>query len=144
MHISSAAAGWVEYMVFYDIVYISQQTWFVYCAATLVSLLSCDPIPLREVCMLVHPVPHVQCLHIWEIAILPLKYDLTKPRVTTDPPVPQHKRSSACAPWTHQGASSLANMVVWSDGQQRRGVHRLRCCLPMSGRVGHCVRRCLR
>ena len=49
MRISSAAADWVEYMVFYDIVYISRQTLFGYCAATLVrSLLSCDPIPCVE------------------------------------------------------------------------------------------------
>ena len=70
MHISSAAAGWVEYMVFYDIVYITRQTLFVYYAATLVSLPSCDPIPLREMGVLVHPVPRVQCLHIWERASL--------------------------------------------------------------------------
>jgi len=71
MRISSAAAGWVEYMVFYDIVYISRQTLFVYYAATLVPLPSCDPIPLCEMCVLVHPaVPRVQCLHIWERASL--------------------------------------------------------------------------
>ena len=68
MHISSTA-DWVEYMVFYDIVYISRRTLFVYYAATLVSIPSCDPIPLCEMCVLVHPVPRVQCLlNIWERA----------------------------------------------------------------------------
>jgi hypothetical protein len=57
-------------MVFYDIVYISRRTLFVYYAATLVSIPSCDPIPLCEMCVLVHPVPRVQCLHIWERASL--------------------------------------------------------------------------